>query len=106
MIGMELVTEMVKTIILTGKIANKGFAPVSLLLISPPEHGKTSLIMDTKCSAVIPLTDATGKGLRELSQSKEEITHIALLDLLMVTAHKQKVSEYLMAHINAIAEEG
>jgi hypothetical protein len=106
MIGMDLVSELVKTVILTGKIANKNFPPVSLLLISPPEHGKTSLILEQHCKAVVNLTDVTGKGLKEVAQSMTEVSHIAILDLLMVTSHKTKVSEYIMAHMNAIAEEG
>lgn len=106
MIGMELVTELVKTVILTGKIANEQSAPVSLLLIAPPEHGKTSVLMSEKCEPMLLLNDLTGTGVREIAAQMDRVTHIALLDLLMATAHKSKANQFLMANIAAICEEG
>ena len=105
MIGMELVTEVTKTVILTGRLANPDLAPVSLLLISPPEHGKTSIVVENTTSTVINLTDLTGKGLRTVMRD-EKYTHLAILDLLMVVSHKDKVSQYVIANMNAVAEEG
>lgn len=103
---MELVTELVKTVILTGKIANEQSAPVSLLLIAPPEHGKTSVLMSEKCEPMLLLNDLTGTGVREIAAQMDRVTHIALLDLLMATAHKSKTNQFLMANIAAICEEG
>jgi hypothetical protein len=104
-IGMELVTEIVKTVVLTGKLANPDLAPVSLLLISPPEHGKTSIVVENKTSTVVNLSDMTGKGLRTIMRD-EKYTHLAILDLLMLVSHKDKVSQYVIANMNAVAEEG
>lgn len=101
---MELVREVVESVILTGRL--KEHDPVSILLIASPESGKTSVVLEKECACMCVLTDVTGRGLQELCKMKPEITHICINDLVAVTAHKSSVSRYTMAMLNAMTEEG
>ena len=101
---MELVREVIESVILTGRL--KEHDPVSVLLIASPESGKTSVVLEKECACMCVLTDCTGRGLQELCKMKPEITHICINDLVAVTAHKSSVSRYTMAMLNAMTEEG
>lgn len=103
-IGMELIRELVETVILTGKI--KDVYPVSLLLIASPESGKTSIVLDRPCKSVAVFTDVTGRGIQMILQQKKEITHIVINDLVAVLSHKQTVNKYTISVMNALTEEG
>lgn len=104
LVGMEMVKELVETVILTGRLTHD--APVSLLLISYPEAGKTRVFFETPCAAVVPLNDVTGRALQQLCQLQPEKTHFLINDLVAVAAHKPSVNKYTMAMINAMIEEG
>lgn len=104
LIGMELVREVIESVILTGRL--KEHDPVSILLIASPESGKTSVVLEKECACMCVLTDCTGRGLQELCKMKPDITHICINDLVAVTAHKSSVSRYTMAMLNALTEEG
>jgi hypothetical protein len=103
-IGTSLVREFLQTILMTGRIQDE--APVSTFIIAKPEHGKTSICLETPFSCAVDLTDTTGKGLHEILKYKEEITHIILNDLTAMAAHGKTVRAYLIAMINAMTEEG
>lgn len=104
LIGMELVKEMVETTLLTGRL--KEHSPVSLLLISEPEQGKTRIFFETPCPSVIMLTDVTGKAIQELCRQQADKTHFVINDLVAVLSHKQTVNKYTLSMINAMTEEG
>lgn len=104
LIGVQLIRELVETIILTGRV--KGIEPVSLMLIADPEHGKTSVVLSKDCEGVVVLSDVTGKGIQNLCQMKPEITHFVINDLTAVTAKKHNVSEFTMSMLMAMTEEG
>lgn len=101
---MELVKEMVETVLLTGRL--KRHSPKSLLLISEPEQGKTRIFFETPCQSVIMLTDVTGRAIQELCRQQAEKTHFVINDLVAVLSHKQTVNKYTLSMINAITEEG
>jgi hypothetical protein len=104
MLGCELVTEYVQTVMLTGRVL--GEAPVSTFLIAKPEHGKTSICLETPFACAVDVTDCTGRGLQEILKYKAELTHIIINDLTVVSAHSRPVRAYLIAMINAMTEEG
>jgi hypothetical protein len=104
LIGMNLIRETVETVILTGRLKNH--APVSLLLVASPESGKTSIVLEKECSAVIAMSDVTGRGLQELCKMKPDVTHIIINDLVAVNSHRPSVNHYTMSMINAMTEEG
>lgn len=104
LLGVELIKEMVETVILTGRV--KGFAPVSLLLIAAPESGKTSVVLERPCKAALALTDVTGKGIQEICKLQPSLSHIIINDMVAVMAHKQTVNRFTLSMLNAITEEG
>ena len=85
LIGMQLIREVVETVILTGRL--KEHEPVSLLLVASPESGKTSVVLEKECSGVIALTDVTGRGLQDLCKMKQEVSHMVINDLVSVSEH-------------------
>lgn len=103
-VGMELVKELVETVLLTGRLQQH--SPISLLLISDPEGGKTRVLFETPCSAAIVLTDVTGRALQELCRMSPDKTHFVINDLVAVLSHKQQVNKYTISMINAMTEEG
>jgi len=104
LIGVDLVTELVQTTILTGRVLDG--KPVSLLLIAAPESGKTSIVLQQPCEAAVVMNDVTGRGLQVLCQMKGELSHFILTDLTTVGAHKSNVARYTMSQMTAITEEG
>ena len=104
LIGVNLVTELVQTTILTGRVLNA--KPVSLLLIAAPESGKTSVVLQQPCEAAAVMNDVTGRGLQVLCQMKAELSHFILTDLTTVGAHKSNVARYTISQLTAITEEG
>lgn len=104
LIGMNQIREVVETVILTGRL--KGHSPVSLLLVASPESGKTSVVLEKECAAVIAMSDVTGRGLQELCKMKPDVSHIIINDLVAVNAHRSSVNHYTMSMINAMTEEG
>ncbi len=103
-IGMALIAKMCHVILLTGKI--KGHSPLSLLLIAAPEHGKTSVVLQRACPAVVDVTDATGRGIVEILKTKPNISHLIFNDFVAINSHSKTVRAYTIAMINAMTEEG
>jgi hypothetical protein len=104
LMGMALVRELIESIILSGRV--KGARPVSLLLIADPETGKTSIVLERQCEALIALTDTTGKGIHWACKLNPKMTHLVLTDMVAVMAHGKKVNQYTLSMINALTEEG
>jgi hypothetical protein len=104
MIGTKLVTEFLQVVLMTGRV--KGESPVSVFIIAQPEHGKTSVCLESPFSCAVDVTDSTGRGLLEIIKYKPEITHIIFNDLTIISAHGRTVRSYLISIINAMTEEG
>jgi hypothetical protein len=104
MIGVDLLRELIESVILTGKV--QGVEPVSLLLIAAPESGKTSVALSKDCKAAKPFSDVTGRGLHMIIKENREATHIVINDLVAVLSHKEAVNRYTLSQLNAITEEG
>lgn len=102
--GVELIQELVETTLLTGRVWNA--APVSLLLIAPPEAGKTSIVLAPNSSNALVLTDVTGKALQQLCTMQPQISHFILTDMITVMAHREVVVKYTLTMLNAMTEEG
>jgi hypothetical protein len=104
LMGVELASEFVHTIVLTGSVENAN--PVSAMIVANPEQGKTSVVLEKSCDSVIPLTDVTGKGLKFLCQMKPEASHFIINDMGIVMAHSGKSREYFFGMLLAMTEEG
>ena len=113
LIGMDFVVEVIKTVLLTGQLADE--KPVSLLIIASPESGKTTAAKIANISIAsdkhegelaVPLTDATGAGLLKIIKENPQTTHVILNDLSIINGHKNHVVNYLFSIISAMTEEG
>jgi len=102
--GVELASEFVNTVVLTGSI--EGVNPASAMLIANPEHGKTSIVLEKSNDQVIPLTDVTGKGLQFLCQMKPDATHFVINDMGIIASHNGKTREFFYGMLLAMTEEG
>lgn len=105
LIGVELVQEFCETVITTGRLIDP-HPPVSALLISHPEGGKTSIATAKNSKAVIVVTDVTGRGIVEICKLNPEISHIIINDMVAIMAHRQTVNRGTQAMLNALTEEG
>lgn len=109
MIGTQLVREFVSAVLLTGRVMdanNEESSPVSVFLIASPEHGKTSIVLETPFPNAVDVSDATGKGIQEILKHSPEVSHIIFNDLTALNAHGKNVRAYTMSMINAMTEEG
>lgn len=102
--GMALIRELIESTILSGRVRSS--RPVSLLLIGDPESGKTSIVLERQCDAIVALTDTTGKGIHWACKLNPKMTHLVLTDMVAVMAHGKKVNQYTLSMINALTEEG
>lgn len=101
---MEIIGEMVRTVLMTGFLAEHD--PVSMILIAPPESGKTSIVLAQECKSVVAISDITGRGLQKMCIGHPELRHIVINDLIAVQSHKPAVMHYTIAMLNAMVEEG
>lgn len=106
LIGVALAEEFVKATILTGRVKNSDVGPLSALLISTPESGKTSMMTNAECKNVLLFTDITGRGIQEAIRTGPEVTHFVILDMVAIMSHRQSVNNYTIAILNAMTEEG
>lgn len=104
LMGVELASEYIHTIVLTGRVENAG--PVSTLLIANPESGKTSIVLEKSSDYCLNLTDVSGKGLKFLCQIYPDASHFVISDMGTVMAHSQKTREYFFGMLLALTEEG
>lgn len=104
LMGVELASEFVHTVILSGRV--EGANPVSAFLIANPESGKTSIVLEKSCDTVINLTDVSGKGLKLLCQIYPDASHFVINDMGTVMAHSQKTRDFFFGMLLALTEEG
>jgi hypothetical protein len=105
LIGVDLVQEFCETIITTGRLVEP-HPPVSGLIISHPEGGKTSIATNKSAKSIAVFTDITGRGIVELCKNRPELSHFIINDMVAIMAHRQTVNRYTQAMLNAVTEEG
>jgi len=104
----ESVEKLVKYALLTGFVKSSE-APLSLMLISPPESAKTSILRSFYCLGALEVMDLSPKPLCDVILPKiknEHIHHIIIPDLIKVLAHKIATVNGTVAMLNAMIEEG
>ena len=108
MIGLERITKTVELAIWSGWVKDE--QPVSILLTSQPEAGKTELVMKFASNkGIVALTDLTAYGLnRDYGQQIRErkIRHIIIPDLIKPMSRGKDTVHGLVAFMNALIEEG
>jgi hypothetical protein len=107
MIGVSILPDIVRSSILTTKVAaSVGIMPVSLFVVAPFEQGKTRLALENSPEDALIITDLSGIGLLEALQGNQNATTVVINDLSVVMGHRQTVSKLTIAILNALAEEG
>lgn len=104
LIGVNKLREFIQALIMTGRI--KGSQPVSAMIIAEPERGKTSIVVEKQCEALMIMTDVTGKGLQFLCQMNPRTTHFVINDMGVIGGHSPKTQNYFYAMLMAMTEEG
>jgi hypothetical protein len=107
LIRLQPVTELVRTAIWTGRLADE--KPVSLMLIASQESAKTAaLMMFAESPTVRYFSDITTKGLEVLKGQIQDgmIRHIIALDLIRIVSHGRFVSDRTIQALAGLMEEG
>lgn len=104
LLGMEIIHEMVKSVLLTSRLLTDG--PVSLMLIAKPESGKTSVVLAESSEEAVICSDLTGGGITQELMNNSRVGHLIINDMVSVMAHKESVNKRTFAIMNALTEEG
>jgi len=104
MVGVDIITELVNTVFLTGCLSTD--PPQSLILISSPESGKTSVCERSDLKSVLFYTDLIGSGMLEDLRANQEANHLVIRDMVMVMAHKDATNKRTLAVMMALTSDG
>jgi hypothetical protein len=104
----ESVEKLVRYALLTGAIKRE-ISPLSIMLIAPPEHNKTSILKCFENSKNIAYsTDLSPKPLVEFLKkaADEKYYHLIIPDFIKVVAHNKVTAFSTITTLNAAIEEG
>lgn len=111
MIKVDKILEIVKIVLASGYL--RGEKPLSLVLISDVESGKTQIIRKycLKTDGIMYTTDATAYGIiRDSNNLKDfeegKYKHIVIPDLLTCMARRETTVNTLIHFMNSLIEEG
>lgn len=102
------IEKMVKLCLISGFL-KRDIAPLSLMLIAPPESNKTSILKKFEGMKNVKYTvDLSSKPLIKFLEdaSKEKFYHIIIPDFVKVVRHNQNTVNSVIATLNASMEEG
>jgi hypothetical protein len=103
----EKVEKLIKYALLSGFVKND--VPLSLMLVSPPEHAKTSIIRGIKCKNAYETADLSPKPIIDKvipMLLNDHIHHIVIPDFVKPCSHKAVTVDSTVAFLNAMIEEG
>jgi hypothetical protein len=106
MIADEILSDLIRSAVLSAKALCAETIPLSLFLIAPIENGKTSLAIENAGEKPLILSDLSGIGLLEALYQEKTVTHVVINDLAAVGGHKTSVSKLTISILNGLAEEG
>jgi hypothetical protein len=109
-IGVCPLRDVVKYTIYTGFIANCPY-PTSLLVLAPPEHGKSTEVEKFECLGVIQIDKTTAYGLADILNglTKRELEiyhHFVILDLENCAPGMKEVRQQFLAFVRQTTQEG
>jgi len=85
------------------------YCPFNLMLIAPPECGKTRLLGGILCKKAYETMDLSPKIIKEKiipDIERGEINYLIISDLIQLVGHKKITSQATIRFLNAIIEEG
>jgi len=108
LVGLQELAETLEAVLLTPYIAHE--RPVSLLIVSKPEAGKTQMLKLYRSNkGIVYLTDATAYGLvRDVLPKlvNGEVKTIMIADLITPLSRSTKTRKNFVAFLNNLVEEG
>jgi hypothetical protein len=102
------IEDIIRYSIITGYL-KRDIAPISLMIIAPPESNKTSMLKQFETLKNVKYTaDISSKPLIEFIKnvSKDKYYHIIIPDFIKVVKHNQKTVDSVIVTINSMIEEG
>lgn len=106
---LDLIKYSIGTMFVMPSEKNGYFCPVNLILIAPPECGKTKIIKNFKCRSCLELVDLSSKTLSNNViplLERGDIKFIIIPDMIQLIGHKIQTSQATIQLLNAIIEEG
>lgn len=108
MLGVDKIIKILELVVFSGHI--KGEQPVSALVASLPEAGKSEMIMKLADNeGCLVLTDVTAYGImKDYAKriAEKEIRHIIIPDLIKPMSRGKDTVHSLIAFLNCLLEEG
>jgi hypothetical protein len=108
MVGVDNIIKILELVVFSGHI--KGEQPVSAVVASLPEAGKTEMIMKLMDNeGCLVLTDVTAYGImKDYAKriAEKEIRHIIIPDLIKPMSRGKDTVHSLIAFLNCLLEEG
>lgn len=105
LVNLDLVLDACRLAIATPFV--KGERPVSILLIAPPEHGKSTLLSQfSSCPSVYYTTDFTSFVLENFMNSYPKKRTIIIPDLLRITERRPGTSKNIISLVSSLIEDG
>lgn len=105
MIKIEILKDLIKTILYTGYI--EGEKPLSVMFVGKVGSGKSEIINQFKLNDNIAyFSDLTYMGLIKLLSDNPNIKHIAIPDFLKITMKKKSTMDNVVSAFNSLMEEG
>ena len=109
-IGISPLRDAVKFTICSGSVTNCPY-PTSLLVIAPPEHGKSTEVEKFESLGVIQVDKSTAYGLADIinNLTKRELEiyhHFVILDLENYAASMKEVKQQFLAFMRQTTQEG
>lgn len=105
MIKIDVLKDLIKTILYTGYVA--GEKPLSVMFVGKVGSGKSEIINTFKLNDNIAyFTDLTYMGLIQLLKDNPNLKHIAIPDFLKITMKKKSTMDNVTSAFNSLMEEG
>lgn len=109
-VGFPLIKRILRYAIMSGNVVDDlDVAPLSVMLIAPPESNKTRIL---RCFGELKfvkyVTDMSAKPLIEFLKDavNGKYTHIIIPDFIKVVSHNKNVVDAVISTLNALIEEG
>lgn len=108
MINTEKIERIIELAIISGYIKDRT-APISVILIAPPESAKTKIIQKFVSKHTLETSDLSAKSITDViipMLERDELHHIMIPDMIKILAHKSATVDSTMTFLNALMEEG
>ena len=107
--GVEDLEEHIRNVLMTDFV--KKTAPVSTLIVAPPERDKSNTVIKFKGKTILTLNDLTAWGLMKEIENKTrhgkcELGHLIIPDLTRLTARSRSVRKELLTTLQILMAEG